>query len=354
MIALPSWRIVRPRLAWLLLLLWLGGCAGGVTHDAADYTRVAAEIRQHYESILPDLPMSDRRHYAQRLYRITGEARYLPLNRAYGEQLVEELRAEIPGLSQPAVVAQRAEDASRDYPERTAKQRRRKQMLAEWGDIAYAKGLAFRLTQARYHGLLNDSDLPGYRQALDYLRSLDFRAFVTAPGPLEVYAAQVANLVYYLDELGVADLRQASIQAFRAYYPPERDAGLSRASYRNKIYGMTHFVIAASDYYQRPVSADEFGWILEEFAADLERILRDTKADIFTEVGISFLLAGREAHPAVRRLRDALLARYDPAARMVPAEQGGLDPAQGEHRNVLAIMLLDWPERLYPGPDLSL
>jgi hypothetical protein len=38
---------------------------------------------------------------------------------------------------------------------------------------------------------------------------------------------------------------------------------------------------------------------------------------------------------------------------MVPSESGSTDLEDGEHRNVLAIMLLDWPERLYPGPLLS-
>ena len=39
---------------------------------------------------------------------------------------------------------------------------------------------------------------------------------------------------------------------------------------------------------------------------------------------------------------------------MVPSEQGGTDLASGEHRNVLTILLLDGPDRLYPGPRLSL
>ncbi|MDX1464817.1 MAG: DUF3541 domain-containing protein, partial [Halomonas sp.] len=216
-----------------------------------------------------------------------------------------------------------------------------------------AKGLAFKLTQAKYHGLLNDVALPGHRRALDYLASVDFRAFLLDPQVMAVYAAQVANLVYYLEDLGVTDLREEVASAFRHQYPPAQDARLSTAEYRNKIYGMTHFVIAASDYYQKPVDAEEFGWVLDEFAAGLDRILRDTKEDIYTEVGVSFLLAGQEDHPAVRRLRNALLDAYDPVARMVPSEQGGTDLARGEHRNVLAIMLLDWPGRLYPGPTLA-
>ncbi len=334
------------------LLALLAGCALEPSPRLSDEA-VAAEIRTTYERALPNLSAGKRRHYAQRLYRITGEARYLPLNRDYGERLIASLRREIAGLAEPGYAARRSREGVEGYPERTAKQRRRKRMLADWGEIHYAKGLAFDLAQAQDYGLLNERCLPGYRRALDYLSGVDFLAFVIDPEVLDVYAAQVANLVYYLHDLGVSDLRGESIAAFRGRFPPARDEALDRALYRNKIYGMTHFVIAASDYYQRPVSEDEFAWILDDFSEDLERILVETKEDIYTEVGISFLLADREADPAVAHLRDALVEAYDPVAGMVPSESGGTDLEYGEHRNVLAIMLLDWPERLHPGPVLA-
>ncbi|MEQ6888538.1 DUF3541 domain-containing protein [Halomonas sp. CS7] len=340
--------------AWLLVaLLTLSGCSLPERDTTLTYEDVAQSIQARYEQALPDLPSSKQRHYAQRLYRLTGDDRYLPLNRDYGRRLVGALREEIDGLADPGYAARRAREAVAAYPVSSQKQRRRKRMLAEWGEIAYAKGLAFKLTQASYYGLLNDAELPGHRRALDYLASVDFRAFLLDPEVMAVYAAQVANLVYYLEDLGVTDLREEVVSAFRRQYPPARDARLSTAEYRNKIYGMTHFVIAASDYYQQPVAAEDFRWVLDEFAAGLDRILLDTKEDIYTEVGISFLLAGQEDEPAVRRLRDALLDAYDPVARMVPSEQGGTDLASGEHRNVLAIMLLDWPDRLYSGPVLA-
>lgn len=355
----------RPRtpavlVTWLMVaLLSLAGCSlqqrdFQQSEQGLDQAAVAGAIRENYEAALPDLPRSKQRHYAQRLYRITGDARYLPLNRDYGHRLVGRIREEIKALDTPGHAERRAREKVAAYPTGSEKQRRRKRMLAEWGEIAYAKSLAFDLTQAKYHGLLNEADLPGHQRALDYLASVDFRTFLLDSDVMAVYAAQVANLVYYLEDLGVTDLREEVITAFRHQYPPRRDPGLSTAEYRNKIYGMTHFVIAASDYYQQPVSAEEFRWVLDEFAASLDRILADTKEDIYTEVGISFLLAGEEDHPAVTRLQDALVEAYDPGARMVPSEQGGTDLASGEHRNVLAIMLLDWPETLYTGPAISI
>ncbi len=339
-------------LAWLLAVLWLTGCA--TPEQAFSGPEATAEtIRSHYETALSDLPQSKQRHYAQRLYRITGDVRYLPLNRDYADRLNARLNKEFIALETLGHAERRSQKIVANYSTSSEKKRRRKQMLGQWGEIPYAKKLAFELVQAKAYGLLNERDLPGYRRAINYLKSMDFGPFLLDPGVMSIYAAQVANLTYYLYDLGVADLREGVMAAFRQQYPPERDAALSRTEYRNKLYGMTHFVIAASRYYQQPVDSATFDWVLKEFAAGLEPIVERSKEDIYTEVGISFQLAGKTQHPAVGRLQSALLQAYNPAARMIPAEDGSKDLAHGEHRNVLAIMLLDWPERLYPGPVLS-
>lgn len=334
-----------------LVVLLLTGCAGrqGGTLETAE---VGGQIRQHYDAVFMTLPDSQQRHYAQRLYRVTGEDRYLPPNQAYAKRLLASLGAEIRALDDPTYPLRRGQQMADSYAVKTRKQRSRKALLAQWPEVAYARRLAFQLTQARYHGLLNETDLPGYQRALEYLASVDFEPFLTDPGAIDIYAAQLANLAYYLYGLGVADLRQQAATALQAHYPPHAVASLNEAAYRNRLYGMTHFVIAASEYYQCPVDAGDFRWVLEAFAAELPRILA-TKADIYAEVGISFLLAGHTEHPALEPISQALRDAYAPEARMIPGESGDLDLARGEHRNVLAIMLLGWPERLYPGPVLS-
>lgn len=341
-------------LPWLpLVVLLLASCMLQPSSPLPDHAQVAQAIRARYEAALPELPQDAQRHYAQRLYRITGDARYVPANRAHGQLLQERLGAQIRALGTPGHADRQALALVADYPVRTERQRQRKRMLARWGQIIYAEALAFDLVQARSYGLLNEQDLPGHARALAYLAGVDFRSFLIDPEVLAVYAAQAANLAWYLHDLGVAELRQDAVAAFRQQYPPERDRLLSQAEYRNKIYGMTHFVIAASTYYQRPVSAAEFGWVLDEFAANLDPILARTKADVTIEVGICFLLAGQVRHPAVQRLRDAVAGAWDPAVGIIPSEHGSTDLVTGEHRNVLAIMLLAWPDRLHPGPVLG-
>lgn len=55
----------------------------------------------------------------------------------------------------------------------------------------------------------------------------------------------------------------------------------------------------------------------------------------------------------VARIRDALVEAVDPETGIIPSTEGSTDLARGEHRNVLAIMVLRWTGALTPGPALK-
>ncbi|MCA1770324.1 MAG: DUF3541 domain-containing protein [Halomonas sp.] len=345
-------RALYLRWSWLFLLVLLVGCAAPSTESGRErHARVGLAIQSVYDEALPTLPDHKQRHYAQRLYRLTGDDRYLPLNQAYGQRLVGWLERDIAGLATPGFAERRSEEIVSAYPRGSSRQRARQQMLAEWGEIAFARQLLFRLVQAEYHGLL--SSLEERERALAYLAGIDWELFLTDPDVVGIYAAQVANQVHFLHQLGVVDLRDQVVAAFRQRYPPGSVASLDRAEFHNWLYGLTHFVIAASRYYQQTVDEASFTWVLADFEGVEAQILSVTTEDIMAEVALSFLLAGREDHPLVSRIRDALVEAVGPDSGIIPSIGGSNDLAGGEHRNVLAIMVLRWPGTLYLGPALS-
>ncbi|MGF1614531.1 MAG: DUF3541 domain-containing protein [Gammaproteobacteria bacterium] len=333
----------------LVAIVWLTACWA----SSLSGHKLADAIQERYEAELISLPFAKQRHYAQRLYRITGDDKYLPVNLCYANHLLLSVGEDIAGLKQSGYAASRSRELIAGYPIRTAKQRARQQMLGEWGEIAFARSLLFRLVQLDYYQLLDSDLLVDRQRALDYLAMVDFAPFLTDPDVIAIYAAQVANTVHYLHQLGIADLRDEVVSAFRARYPPESNAALSHEEYLNKVYGMTHFVIAASRYYQKPVRLQEYAWILQEFEKSLPRILDETTEDIYIEVGISFMLAGQHDHTAIGQIKASLARAYDRDARLIPSPIGDTELDGGEHRNVLAIVLLRWPQSLSSGPDLS-
>lgn len=341
------------KLFLLMIVLALAGCAAMESHEERDVQRDAGlAIQEVYERALPTLSEDKQRHFAQRLYRLTGEQRWRALNHVYSERLLARLEKDIVGLAEPGYAAARSRAIIvADYSQLTAKQRARRVMLGEWGEIAFARGLLFRLVQAEYYGIL--PAIENHERALGYLAEVAWAAFLTDPAVIGIYAAQVANQAYFLHQLGVMDLRREVEAAFRRHYPPDRVAGLDDAEYRNWLYGLTHFVIADSRYYQRKVAPEEHAWVLEALERETAGIMARATVDIQAEVALAFLLADREDHPLVGRVREALVAAVDPVSGIIPSPAGKKGLAGGEHRNVLAIMVLRWPGRLHPGPDLS-
>lgn len=118
----------------LMMVLLLAGCAAMEPQTKRDVQRdTGLAIQEIYEQALPTLSEDKQRHFAQRLYRLTGEQRWRPLNRAYGERLLASLEEDIVGLAEPGYAAARSRAIVADYSQSTAKQRARRAMLGEWG-----------------------------------------------------------------------------------------------------------------------------------------------------------------------------------------------------------------------------
>ncbi|QSH40866.1 DUF3541 domain-containing protein [Lentisphaerota bacterium ZTH] len=172
--------------------------------------------------------------------------------------------------------------------------------------------------------------------------SQNFKNYVLDKEMIRAWVAQLANQVYWLKKLGIEDVTQEFITTFKATYPDSLDAKLPGQQYRNKIYGMTHIIFAASNYYQTPVKEADFQWIYDYFRKNIDTILKRTKADVVAEVGIAFLLANKNNDPVVKKTQEYIYNSIDKDKNMIPSVNGGFDLEYGEHRNVLAVMLLDW------------
>ncbi len=306
-------------------------------------------IRQKLEANLYQLPPRTQGHYGIRLYRMTGDKLYL--NAALYDLYVvaDRLEAISHGLVQPGYISGYSQRQVDDLPNTTRGRLRREAVQGRAHYLFYADELLRYLSRLDALGFQHPSE-PYFR---NLLKGYDFVPALTNPEMIRAWAAQLANHVWWLKQLGLADHRQAFIQAFKATYPDKQDHKLSSQQYDNKIYGLTHMVFAASRYYQQEVSAKEFAWVADYLEDNIDTILKRAKPDVIAEVGIVFLLMGKDSHPVVARTREAVMAAVDPEHQMILSTKGSADLALGEHRNVLAWMLLNWPEQLHAGPDLA-
>ncbi|UTV26720.1 DUF3541 domain-containing protein [Photobacterium atrarenae] len=311
--------------------------SGQIAHT---FDQDAALIKATFESELYTLPPYTLGHYGLRMYRQTQDDKYATAIWNDMARVASRLNKFAAEVHTSAQIRQYAEKKISNYRKKTGERSKlRYEVTKTKPEYLYLGiGLLGSMARADEYGLKHREDAT----LREVIRRYDFIEYATDPAMIRAWAAQLANQVYWLKQLGEQDVVAEFIEAFKATYPDSQDATLSEQQYMNKIYGLTHIVFAASGYYQHPVSEKEFQWIFDYYRRNIDTILARTKEDVIAEVGINFLLAGLESDPVVEKTRRAIQQGIDRQAGLIPSVKGETDLDKGEHRNVLAIMLLDW------------
>ncbi|QYJ91728.1 DUF3541 domain-containing protein [Shewanella halotolerans] len=316
------------------------------TTASQDAQGVKQAIQQNLEDNLYQLPPRVQGHYGIRLYRMTGDDKYANAALVDLYAVTESQAFYACQLDKPGFIQQEAQ-AAIDVLGKGPRAKARKKALAPFPEFLFYTDVLLRFSSR-----IDEFGLQGpcHDKLVKALKATDLKRGLTDKAMIEAWAAQLVNYVYWAKQLGVGDYVQEYKDGFNRVYPQRRDAKLDKKQFRNKIYGMTHFIFAASEYYQHSVDRKEFAWILDYFEANIDRILKDATDDIIAEVGISFHLAGMSDNPVVKKTQAHIMAAFDPEVQTIPSPHGNPDLALGEHRNVLAMMLLDWPKTLHQGP----
>lgn len=328
-------QIVNIVVGMLSVALLLGAYAIPVTEK-----QDAAMIKHTYDSNLAELSAYQLGHYGLRMYRQTQDEKYKAAVWTDLARVASRLNEYAEKIETPEDVLEMGKAQLRFYgsgdSERDAL--RHAAALGREEYLVLGAGLISSMARANEYGVEHVKD----EKLREILSWYDFESYVTDPQMIRAWAAQLANQVYWLKQLGEKDHTAAFEKAFKATYPDSKDALLSTQQYNNKLYGMTHIILAASEYYRKPVKETDFQWIYDYFRDNFETIAARSKEDVIAEIGITFLLAGLDDDPVVARSQTIIQQVIDREKGMVPSVSGSTDLAKGEHRNVLAIMLLDW------------
>lgn len=304
------------------------------------YSQSAQLIKDTYESQLYTLPAFREGHFGLRMYRQTLNDKYLPAIWTDMAQVANRLNHFANEVTAPEQVFLYSEARLATYHDKEDERSQRRYTVTKHQPEYLYLGIDLigAMARADEYGLKHKQD----KTLRGVLRRYDFARYATDPEMIEAWAAQLANQVYWLRQLGEQDVVNAFTDAFRTTYPDNQDKKLSPQQYSNKIYGMTHIILGDSQYYQKQVNEADHQWIYDYFRDNIDTIILRSKEDVIAEVGISFLLAGLDSDPVVEKTRQAIQSAINTQQGMIPSVEGDYDLKYGEHRNVLAIMLLDW------------
>lgn len=299
-------------------------------------------IRDKFEGQLFTLPPFTAGHYGLRMYRQTLDKKYSMVIWSDMARIASRLNhfaGEVHSPEQIQAYANKRIASYRDKDQDNIRTQLRYQATKLVPEYLYlGVSLLGSMARANEYGLKHKED--GKLRAV--IRRYDFTKYATDQKMIKAWAAQLANQVYWLRQLGEQDVVDKFISAFKKTYPDSDDDKLSEQQYINKIYGLTHIIFAASNYYQLPIKEQDFQWIYDYYRNNIDTIIARTKEDVIAEVGINFLLAGLENDPVVLQTQKAVEQAIDHSQGLVPSTTGDITLSSSEHRNVLAIMLLDW------------
>ena len=313
-----------------------------------DYLAIAHSIKNKYDQHLDTMPQYQASHYAARIFRISGDTSYLKYNLRDLQSMYQESQ-ELLIVARNHGEVQYAEEKIKYWSSSKTRFNLRRQTLKVRPQFLYYLSSLNILRRTQEYRIRT----PVFEELKQYVLAHDYTTYLNNPEMVKAWAAQLANLVIWLKQLGGKDYSKQFIDMLQKTYPDNQDTLLDKQQYENKIYGLTHLVLAQSRYYQYPLDRMEFPWIFDYFDTHIDTILSRTKADVIAEVGIAYLITQQSGHPALEKTQENIADQYDATQHMIPGPQGEFAITSGAHRNILSIILLSSPSKWYSGPWLD-
>jgi len=210
-------------------------------------------IKSNLETNLYSLPPRVQGHYAIRQFRMTGEPKYANGSLIDLLTIAERQAYYSCNLDKPGFIKSESKteaDKLGSGPRAIA----RKEAIAP-----YPNFMLYTDVLLRYASRVDEFGFTGpcHDLMIKTLKNANLEPAFTDTKMIKAWAAQLINYVYWAKQIGVGDYYQAYKQAFIKTYPDSNDDKLKKGQYKNKVYGMTHFIFSASEYYQHPVDPKE-------------------------------------------------------------------------------------------------
>lgn len=316
------------------------------------YTQIADKIGETYEDNMIFLRPKYQWHYFTRKYRIDNDQIYVqPILASY--QLLS-LRGfnNLLNIADKDFVSKESHRKLAKWTNKKAKMDARKKLYTRDPEqLYYFLTLRFMFYLKTFYLHDHPKIKDAYDKAVKELRGIDFSKWLFSPEMLEKNPSGSSNYTFYMQFMGVHDYEEQLINSLRDYW--EKNKSSDDISFENKVYGHTHFILAASYFYQRLLKKEKFEWALAFFENNFEKIMNMKNADVIAEVGLAFRLCGMSDHEIVTKTSEYLVGIFDEKRGVVPREGMKSSLERLEHRNILAIMLLSSWDKLNLGPNLT-
>ncbi len=311
---------------------------------------ISDQIISTFESNLLDLPAKNQLHWSLRMWRITGDEKYIGVILTnFQIKTLWALPKITRALGDPEYFKATSQEMVSRYRPQSDRKKRRVEVYQAQPERLFLMQIIHYLFVAKSLGFTKLAYFKEvFEKAKVFLRNFDLEALFLEEKLVRLDPSAVANTIYYLeflDILKIQDKLLAFYQGLWLNYEPKDDI-----VWKDKVYALTHLIIAGSYFYQRTLAKDKFSWILNFFETNLETIKAKTNEDIVGEVGLCFKIC-RDEDRALLTATDFITSKFSAKGGFIPREKND-SLAAAEHRNIIAVMLLREWAQLRAGPDI--
>lgn len=315
---------------------------------STNYEEIARLVKSTYEGSLHLLKPSTASHWAIRSWRIKGETDFLNYVILNLKKQINNYLVQIKSLESGESEADLGQKILKEYKLNSERKRRRFDIYKQYPETLFYGEFIHLLFAIKSAGQI-DSLPREFQKGIDILNNNNVPELFFKSGLIAEDPSVVANTMYYLRSLGVDMNESKLISGYKNMYAQLSEN--TNVFWKNRIYAMTHMIIADTYFYQQYADAGKHKWILDIFTNEINDILKNTNADIVAEVGLCFLLCNVEGD-TVFKCKNYIADCFDfKKGYISQSDKDSLE--RGEHRNIIAYMLLEGFTRLYPGPHFA-
>lgn len=316
------------------------------------YSEISDKIKNTYESTSADLNSKYSLHWYLRRYRITGEEKYVDLVNPNMKKMLPRMLGSLDAASQDEKRDTYANRVLNTYKVTSPRKQRRADYYKKHPEvITYSSSILYLFvikslgldTNILYKNKFNDA-IKYLSKKNIYELFLDMELIIADP-------SECANIIYNAYYLGLFDKREDLLNIYNNYWVTLKPK--DKYEWLDKIYALTHIIIAASNYYQNYVDYEVYKIILDYFEKDIDNIIKNINADSLGEVALCFKLAGIKSNSLIDKIKLVLANHFNEEIGYIPHDKYVNNLGKSEHRNIIANMVFSDFDSLYKGPILG-
>lgn len=320
---------------------------------------VQQDITTKYLDFLYKLPETKQQHFLSRLYKITGEKSYLTGIQEDAYTLFSQKLASFSESGTLDIDMNHRFNIKAKIPRQRVRNEYIHNHKEVFGPIfVYLDVLmAFNVIH-RYHmeDSLDPSLYSHIQTFLDEGFSKHFELFLSSPEYVLNTPVQVINILYWYYHLPSNKLKGDEEERLEKYIINSyQSSNLNQEIlFLNYLYTLTHVIIGKSWFYEYKVDLSESNWIYSFFTKNKDTIFQTKEPDIIAEIGVCYCLQKTQSVKIIESYQSEIIQYFNENQLYIPTGSFDIgsdeDLILGEHRNILAIMLLSGMKNLYPFP----